>query len=470
LIDGAWVSAGGRSLSVVDPATGMRIADVPDLGATDAEFAVLSAHKALPGWAGSAASTRASTLHRYAALVRQHQEDLARIITAEQGKPLAEARSEILYAAAYLQWFAEEARRVYGETIPAPQTDRRLAVMRQPVGVVAAVTPWNFPAAMLTRKVAPALAAGCTVVLKPSELAPLSALALARLGQEAGLPDGVLNVITGDPVAIGSVLTTHDAVRKLTFTGSTAVGKRLIAQCASTVKRVSMELGGNAPFIVFGSADIDRAIDGVMISKFRNAGQTCVCANRILVQSDIYDSFAERLATRVASLKVGCGFDEGVDVGPLINAAAIERVSALVADATANGGRCVVGGGGHPAGALFFQPTVLREATDRMRVFREEIFAPVAPLYRFDAEEHALAMANDTRSGLAAYVYTSTLNQYFRVVEKLQYGMVGVNTGFISTEVAPFGGIKESGMGREGSRLGMEDYLDTKTVCTGGLE
>ncbi len=469
LIDGAWIEASAATIAVKNPATGAVIAQVPDLGPAEAEHAVLAAEAAFGGWRARTAQDRAAVLRRFGGLMRGRQEDLARIMTLEQGKPLAEARAEIIYAASYLEWFAEEARRVYGETIPAPQADRRIAVIRQPVGVVAAITPWNFPSAMITRKLAPALAAGCTMVLKPSELTPLSALALARLGQEAGIPDGVFNVVTGQPRPIGEILTSHAAVRKLTFTGSTHVGKGLMARCAATVKRVSLELGGNAPFIVFDSADLDQAVEGVMASKFRNAGQTCVCANRILVQAGVYDRFALRLAERVERLTVGDGLQDGVDIGPLINPGAVAKVEAHVADAIEQGARVMAGGHRHPAGELFFTPTLLANAHQGMRLFREETFGPVAPLFRFETESEAIAMANDVSAGLAAYVYTRDLNQYFRAAEALDCGMVGVNTGLISTEVAPFGGVKESGLGREGSRHGIEDYLDLKTICVGGV-
>jgi succinate-semialdehyde dehydrogenase/glutarate-semialdehyde dehydrogenase len=454
-------------MAVRNPATGAILAEVPDLGRAETERAVLAAAAALPSWRSLAASDRAAALRRFAGLMREARDELARILTLEQGKPLQEARAEIDYAAAYFDWFAEEARRVYGETIPAPDSARRITVLRQAVGVVAAITPWNFPSAMITRKLAPALAAGCTVVLKPSELTPLSALALARLGQAAGVPDGVFNVVTGRPGEIGEVLTGHPTVRKLTFTGSTAVGKTLMAKCAPTVKRLSLELGGNAPFMVFDTADLDRAVEGVMASKFRNAGQTCVCANRILVQAGVYDRFLERLEARVRALKVGDGLDPSVDIGPLINASAVDKVQDHLADALRQGGRLVAGGERHGAGALFFTPTLIEGATRGMRVFREETFGPLAALFRFETEADGLAMANDTSAGLAAYVYTRDLDQYFRVAEALDYGMVGVNEGLISTEVAPFGGVKESGFGREGSRHGLDDYLSLKTVVTG---
>ena len=469
LIDGQWIPGIKENIVVRDPATGEILTHVPDLGSIETERAVLAAQDAFPAWRRRPAQERSNILRRLACLMRTHEADLARIITAEQGKPLAEARGEISYAASYLEWFAEEAKRVYGETIPAPQADRRLTVIKQPVGVVAAITPWNFPSAMVTRKLGPALAVGCTMVLKPSELAPLSSLAIARLGVEAGIPAGVFNVVTGSPARIGAVLVNHPAVRKLTFTGSTAVGKMLMAQCSSTVKRVSMELGGNAPLIVFDDCDLDVAVEGVLSSKFRNAGQTCICANRILVQDSIYDEFARRVTTRVAQLKVGSGNDPEAAVGPLINSAAIEKVEAHLADAIEKGARVLTGGERHPAGRRFFAPTVLAGAQADMRIFSEETFGPVAPLFRFKSEEEAIALANDVPAGLAAYVFTRDLNRYFRVVEALEYGMVGVNSGLISTEVAPFGGIKESGSGREGSHHGVDDYIDLKTICVGNL-
>lgn len=465
LIAGDWIAGNGEGIVVLDPATGQILTHVPDLGSAETERAVLAAQEAFPAWRRRPAQERGIILRRLADLMRKHEADLARLITAEQGKPLAEARGEIVYAASYLDWFAEEAKRVYGETIPAPRADRRLMVIKQPVGVVAAITPWNFPSAMVTRKLAPALAVGCTMVLKPSELAPLSALAIARLGIEAGIPSGVFNVVTGDPRRIGAVLVNHPAIRKLTFTGSTAVGKTLMAQCSSTVKRVSMELGGNAPLIVFDDCDLDAAVEGVLSSKFRNAGQTCICANRILVQENIYDEFARRLTLRVTQLKVGRGIDQDSMIGPLINSAAVEKVVAHIGDALEKGARLLTGGERHAAGRHFFAPTVLADARPDMRIFSEETFGPVAPLFRFSSEGEAIAMANDVPAGLAAYVFTRDLNRYFRLAEGLDYGMVGVNTGLISTEVAPFGGMKESGLGREGSRHGVDDYIDLKTIC-----
>jgi len=461
-IDGAWVT-GEQQIPVINPATGRTLGAVPNLGTEFTEHAVAAATAAGPAWRALTGKARGAVLRRWFELVLSHQEDLARLMTAEQGKPLAEARGEVAYAAAYIEWFAEEAKRVYGATIPGHQADKRILVMRQPVGVVAAVTPWNFPAAMITRKIAPALAVGCTAVLKPSELTPFSALALAVLAQEAGVPAGVFNVVTGDAAPIGAVLTGDARVRKFSFTGSTPVGKMLAARCMDTVKRVSLELGGNAPLIVFDDADLEAAIDGAMASKFRNAGQTCVCANRILVQAGVYDAFAAGLAARASRLVVGDGLAGETQQGPLINQAAIDKAAAHVADAVARGAQVVLGGG--PADGLFFPPTVLTGVSPDARVAREETFGPVAGLIRFDDEAEAIAIANDTSAGLAAYVFTRDLARSWRMSEALEYGMVGVNTGMISTETAPFGGIKESGFGREGSYLGVEDYLETKSVC-----
>jgi succinate-semialdehyde dehydrogenase/glutarate-semialdehyde dehydrogenase len=400
----------------------------------------------------------------------QHQEDLARLMTAEQGKPLAEARGEVAYGAAFVEWFAEEAKRVYGDVIPAAMNDRRYVVIRQPIGVVAAITPWNFPVAMITRKCAPALAAGCTVVVKPSELTPLCALALAELAQRAGFPPGVFNVLTtSDAAAVGRVLTASPVVRKLSFTGSTAVGKLLIRDCADTVKKVSMELGGNAPFIVFDDADLDAAVAGAMASKYRNAGQTCVCANRLLIQDGIYDAFAEKLAVAVGGLKVGDGMAEGTSQGPLINQAAVEKVEQHIGDAVSKGARILCGGQRHAKGGTFFEPTILADVTPQMLLASEETFGPVAPLFRFHSEDEAVRMANDTEFGLAAYFYSRDIGRVWRVAEALEYGIVGINEGIISTELAPFGGIKESGLGREGSRYGMDEFTEIKYLCMGGL-
>ncbi len=463
-IDGVWVGA-ETLIEVQDPAGGGLVGAVPNLGAADTERAVAAAHRAFPAWAALTGKQRGTVLRRWHDLMVVHQDDLARILTAEQGKPLAEARGEVLYAAAFLEWFAEEARRVDGAILAPHDSDRRLLVRRQPVGVVAAVTPWNFPLAMITRKAGPALAVGCTMVLKPAELTPLSALALAALAEEAGVPAGVLNVVTGTAVPIGDVLTSDPRVRKFTFTGSTRVGKMLAGRCADTVKRVSLELGGNAPFIVFNDADLDAAVAGAMASKFRNAGQTCVCANRLLVQSGIYDAFAAKLVERVQALKVGPGLSGATDQGPLINDAAIGTAAAHVADAVERGGRVLAGGEARTGSGFFFSPTVIVDVPADALLCRAETFGPVAGLVRFETEADAIRMANDTDAGLAAYVFTRDLDRGFRVPEALEYGMVGLNTGLISTEVAPFGGVKQSGVGREGSRYGVDDYLELKLVC-----
>ncbi|WP_116807921.1 NAD-dependent succinate-semialdehyde dehydrogenase [Steroidobacter cummioxidans] len=462
-IDGEWLTS-SKAIAVVNPASGRTLGSVPALGAVETKRAVAAAHEAFKGWRARGASERAAILRRWYELIIQHREDLARLMTAEQGKPLAEARGEISYAASFIEWFAEEARRIYGDIIPGHLPDKRLLVLKQPVGVVAAITPWNFPAAMITRKVGPALAAGCTVVLKPSELTPFSALALAQLSHEAGVPRGVFNIVTGEPQPIGDVLTTDPRVKKFTFTGSTNVGKMLAARCMETVKRVSLELGGNAPFIVFDDADLDAAVEGAVASKFRNTGQTCVCANRFLVQSGVIDEFAQRLARRVGSLVVGDGLDGVTHQGPLINAAAVAKVQRHVDDATRLGGEVLAGG--QRIGANFFQPTVIKNATRDMQFFSEETFGPLAGLVRFEREQEAIEMANDTSAGLAAYLYTRDVSRSWRVAEALDYGMVGHNTGLISTAVAPFGGVKESGLGREGSFYGIQDYLDTKFMCT----
>ncbi len=465
----AWI--GGRErlgeawIEVTNPANGQVLGRVPDLGADGAKEAVAKAKAALPAWRGLTAKARSVILRRWYDRVMEAKSDLARLLTAEQGKPLAEAEGEIAYAAAFIEWFAEEARRAYGDVIPGHQADKRLLVLKQAVGVVAAVTPWNFPAAMVTRKVAPALAAGCTVVLKPSELTPFTALALAVLADEAGVPAGVFNVVTGAPAPIGEVLTGSPDVAKFTFTGSTAVGKRLAAACMGTVKRVSLELGGNAPFIIFDDADLEAAAEGLLASKFRNTGQTCVCANRIYVQAGIHDAFAAALAARVSALRVGDGLAGPTDQGPLINAAALDKVERHVADALAGGARVLAGALRLPGEGSFYAPTVLTDVAPGALINREETFGPVAGLVRFTTEAEVLALANDTRSGLAAYVYTRDLSRSWRMSEALEAGMVGLNTGLISTEVAPFGGVKESGLGREGSRYGLEEYLETKMVC-----
>jgi succinate-semialdehyde dehydrogenase/glutarate-semialdehyde dehydrogenase len=469
-IDGGWRAAAGGAIAVIrDPADGSVVGEVPVMGAAETRQAIEAAARALPAWAKRTAKDRGAVLRRFAELMIANTDDLAVIMVREQGKPLAEAKGEIAYAASFLEWFAEEGKRVYGELIPTFRADARLMVMRQPVGVAAAITPWNFPAAMITRKLGPALAAGCTFVCKPAPQTPFSALALAELATRAGLPAGVFNVVTGDAEAIGGELTSNPLVRKLSFTGSTAVGKKLIAQCAGTVKKVSMELGGNAPFIVFDDADLDAAVQGAMASKYRNTGQTCVCANRFYVQSGVYDAFAEKLVKAVSTLRVGAGLSGPTEQGPLIDARALAKVESHVADALAQGGRIAAGGKRHALGGNFYEPTVLLDVAPGMKVAREETFGPVAPLFRFDTEEEAVRMANDTESGLAAYFYTRDLARSWRVQEALEYGIVGVNTGIFSTEVAPFGGVKESGLGREGSRHGIEEYTEIKYVCVGGL-
>ncbi|WP_374471826.1 NAD-dependent succinate-semialdehyde dehydrogenase [Phenylobacterium sp.] len=463
-VGGRWVGQAG-GFEVTNPATAGVLAAPARLGGPEAEAAVAAAHAAFPAWSGRSAKDRAAVLKAWHRLILDNAEDLARLMTAEQGKPLAEARGEVAYAAAFIEWFAEEARRVYGVTIPGHMPDKRLVVTHEPLGVVGAITPWNFPAAMITRKVGPALAVGCTVVLKPSELTPLSALALAVLAEEAGVPAGVFNVVMGDALGIGEVLTTDPRVRKFTFTGSTPVGKMLAARCAGTVKRVSLELGGNAPFLVFNDADVDKAVAGAIASKFRNTGQTCVCANRFYVQSGVYDAFAARLAEAVATLRVGDGLAGPTDQGPLIDERARSKVSAHVVDALEGGARTLTGGAALEGAGAFFQPTVLADVPPGALLCREETFGPVAGLVRFESEAEAVALANDTSAGLAAYVFTRDNARVWRVGGALQYGMVGINTGLISTEVAPFGGVKESGLGREGSLFGVRDYVDTKTLC-----
>ncbi|HZW11845.1 MAG TPA: NAD-dependent succinate-semialdehyde dehydrogenase [Noviherbaspirillum sp.] len=470
-LDGTWcVADNGATNTIRNPATGETIAHVPDMGAAETCRAIEAADAALPAWRAKTAKERAAILRRWFELIMANQEDLAQIMTQEQGKPLAEARGEVAYGASFIEWFAEEGKRVYGDVIPSPTGDKRLVVIKQPVGVTAAITPWNFPIAMITRKVGPALAAGCTSVVKPAEATPLSALALAELGERAGIPKGVLNIVTtARPAAVGEELTSNQTVRKLSFTGSTPVGKRLMAQCAGTVKRVSLELGGNAPFIVFNDADIDAAVRGALASKYRNAGQTCVCANRLIVQDGIYDAFAAKLAEAVAAMKVGNGLEQNVVIGPLINDAAVNKVEKLVADALSKGAKAVTGGARHALGGNFFTPTVLTEVTPAMAVAQEEIFGPVAPLFRFKTDEEAVALANNTRYGLAAYFYSRDIGRVWRVAEQLEYGMVGINEGMISNEVAPFGGVKESGIGREGSHYGIDEYLQIKYLCLGGM-
>ena len=466
-IGGQWI---GEPADAVDnPATGALVARVPHFGAAEATQAVEAAGAAFKSWSQKTAKERAAVLRTWFDLIVDNRDDLAAIMTSEQGKPLAEAKGEIDYAASFVEFFAEEAKRVYGETIPSPRSDSRILVLRQPVGVVAAITPWNFPAAMITRKVAPALAAGCTAVVKPAPETPLTALALAVLAERAGLPAGTFNIITGDAPAIGKVLTEHPDVRFVGFTGSTEIGKLLLRQASSTVKKVGLELGGNAPFIVFDDADVDAAVEGAMVSKFRNMGQTCVCANRIYVQSGVYDAFVEKLARAVAALKVGDGFEDGVNQGPLINDAAVEKVESHIADALSKGARVVVGGGRHERGGRFFTPTVLKDVSRDMLVTKEETFGPLAPICRFESDEEAIEHANATQYGLAAYFYARDLGRVFRVGEALEYGMVGINTGAISTEVAPFGGVKESGLGREGSHHGMDEFTELKYLMLGGL-
>jgi len=470
LIDGAWVDAlDGATIEVRNPATSALIATIPNAGEAQTHEAIRAAERALPAWKARTADDRARILRRWFELMMAHQDDLALLMTTEQGKPLAESRGEIAYAASYIEWFAEEARRLYGEFIPSPWADKRIVVTREPVGVCAAITPWNFPAAMITRKVAPALAAGCTIIVKPASQTPLSALAMVELALRAGVPAGVFNVITGDARPIGGVLTASPVVRKLTFTGSTEVGRVLAAQCAPTLKRMSLELGGNAPFIVFDDADLDEAVAGAMASKYRNTGQTCVCTNRLLVQDGVYDAFAEKLCHAVAALKVGNGLEAGVEQGPLIDMHALTKVEELVVDATARGARVLTGGRRHALGGTFYEPTVLADLTPDMRIAKEEIFGPVAPLFRFTTEAQAIQMANDTEFGLAAYFYSRDVGRVWRVSGALEYGMVGINSGVISTAVAPFGGVKQSGMGREGSSHGIDEYVDTKYLCMGGL-
>jgi succinate-semialdehyde dehydrogenase/glutarate-semialdehyde dehydrogenase len=469
-VNGAWLDApDGATLPVRNPASGSQLGTVPAFDAASTEKAVSAAHAAFPGWAAKTAKERAILLRRWHDLILQNAADLARLMTAEQGKPLAESRGEIAYAASFVEWFAEEAKRVYGDVIPGHQPDKRILVLRQPVGVVAAITPWNFPAAMITRKVAPALAAGCTVVCKPATQTPYSALALAELAARAGIPAGVLNVVTGPAREIGGVLTGDARVRKLSFTGSTEIGKLLMAQCANTMKKVSLELGGNAPFIVFDDADLDAAVTGAIASKYRNTGQTCVCANRLLVQDGVYEAFTARLVAAVQKLRVGDGLAGETEQGPLIDTAALKKVEEHIADATGKGAKVALGGKRHALGGTFFEPTVLTGVTPAMIVAREETFGPVAPLFRFTTEQEAIAMANDTEFGLAAYLYTRDLARSWRVSEALEYGIVGLNTGLISTEVAPFGGVKESGTGREGSKYGLLDYTEIKYVCVGGV-
>ena len=469
-IDGSWRwAASGATFPVHDPADDALIAAVPDMGAEETREAVDAAERAFAGWRALTAKARAALLRRWHELILANQEDLALLMTAEQGKPLAESRGEVAYGASFIEWFAEEGKRLYGDVIPSHGSDKRILVFKQPVGVTAAITPWNFPIAMITRKAGPALAAGCTMVVKPAEETPLSALALAVLAERAGIPPGVLNVVTGEPKAVGGELTANPKVRKLSFTGSTEVGKLLYAQCAGTVKKISLELGGNAPFIVLDDADLDAAVAGALASKYRNAGQTCVCANRFLIQDGIYDAFTSRFAQAVSGLRVGPGSKAGVTQGPLINPQGLEKVERLVADATAKGARVVLGGGRHSLGGTFFQPTVLADVTTGMDCVREEIFGPVAALIRVRDDDEAVALANDTPYGLAGYLYGRDIGRIWRLAEALEYGIVGVNEGIISTEIAPFGGMKESGIGREGSKYGIDEFVEVKYVCLGGL-
>jgi succinate-semialdehyde dehydrogenase/glutarate-semialdehyde dehydrogenase len=469
-VDGAWIgAASGGTINVDNPATGEIVGTVPKMGAAETRQAVQAADRAFPAWRKKTAKERAAALRKWYELMLQHQEDLARLMTIEQGKPLVESRGEVVYAAAFLEWFAEEAKRVYGDTIPGHQPDKRIVVIKQPIGVVACITPWNFPLAMITRKAGPAIASGCTVVLKPASQTPFSALALAELAERAGIPKGVFNVVTGSAAEIGGELTANPIVKKLSFTGSTEVGKLLMEQCARTVKKLSLELGGNAPFIVFDDADLDAAVEGAMASKYRNTGQTCVCVNRVYVQDSVYDAFAAKLSEAVKKLKPANGLEPGATQGPLIDDKAVVKVEEHIDDALKHGARVVVGGRRHSLGGRFFEPTVLADVTPAMMISREETFGPVAPLFRFKTEEEALALANDTEFGLAAYFYGRDIGRVWRVAEGLESGMVGINTGLISTEVAPFGGVKESGLGREGSKYGIEEFLEVKYLCLGGI-
>ena len=471
LIDGQWLDAdSGKTIAVTNPATGETVAHVPDMGADETRRAIAAAEAARADWAARTARQRADILRRWFGLMTKHTDDLAIILSTEQGKPLAEARGEIAYGASYFEWYAEEAKRIYGDIIPSNNSSQRVLVMKQPIGVCAAITPWNFPNAMITRKAAPALAAGCTFVIRPASQTPLSALAIGELAQRAGVPAGVFNVLTGSSRAIGGELTGNDTVKKFSFTGSTEVGRLLLAQCAGTVKKVSMELGGNAPFIVFDDADLDAAVTGALISKFRNAGQTCVCANRLYVQAGIHDRFVEKFTAALAELKVGNGLDAGVTFGPLIDESAIAKVQEHIADAVEKGGKVVVGGKPHALGGLFFEPTIVSHVTQQARVAREETFGPLAPIFRFETEEEVVRWANDTEFGLAAYFYTRDLGRSIRVAEALDYGMVAVNSGILSNEAAPFGGVKQSGLGREGSKYGIEDYVEVKYVLLGGID
>jgi len=469
-VDGVWTQAGNRAaIPVTNPANGEVLGTVPNMGTEETRAAIDAAERAWPAWRAMTAKERAVILRRWSDLMLANQEDLARLMTAEQGKPLAEAKGEVAYAASFIEWFAEEGKRIYGDTIPGHQRDKRIVVLKEPIGVCAAITPWNFPAAMITRKAGPALAAGCVMVVKPATATPYSALAMAELAERAGVSKGVFNVVTGSAREIGAEMTGNPKVRKLTFTGSTEIGKLLMAQCAATVKKTSMELGGNAPFMVFDDADLDAAVEGAIASKYRNTGQTCVCANRLLVQDKVYEAFTEKLIAAVARLKVGDGLKGETQQGPLIDMKAVEKVEEHIADAIAKGAKVVAGGRRHALGGSFFEPTILTDVTPAMKVAREETFGPVAPLFRFHDEAEAIRLANDTEFGLAAYFYSRDIGRVWRVSEKIEYGIVGINTGLISTEVAPFGGVKESGIGREGSKYGIEDYLEVKYLCMGGV-
>ncbi|HDV6335445.1 TPA: NADP-dependent succinate-semialdehyde dehydrogenase [Klebsiella michiganensis] len=468
LINGRWRDASSKeTLAVTNPANGQQLGSVPKMGAAETREAIDAAAGALPAWRALTAKERSAILRRWFELMMEHQDDLARLMTLEQGKPLAEAKGEISYAASFIEWFAEEGKRIYGDTIPGHQADKRLLVIKQPIGVTAAITPWNFPSAMITRKAGPALAAGCTMVLKPASQTPFSALALAELANRAGIPEGVFNVVTGSASEVGNELTGNPLVRKLSFTGSTEIGRQLMEQCAKDIKKVSLELGGNAPFIVFDDADLDKAVEGALASKFRNAGQTCVCANRLYVQDGVYDRFAEKLQQAVSKLQIGDGLQPNVTIGPLIDEKAIAKVQEHIADALGKGARIVTGGKVHELGGNFFQPTILVDVPGDAKVAKEETFDPLAPLFRFKDEADVIAQANDTEFGLAAYFYARDLSRVFRVGEALEYGIIGINTGLISTEVAPFGGVKSSGLGREGSKYGIEDYLEIKYMCIG---
>jgi succinate-semialdehyde dehydrogenase/glutarate-semialdehyde dehydrogenase len=469
-VEGQWIqSASGQTIAVDNPATCEIIGHVPKLSGAETRQAIEAANRAFPAWSKKTAKERAAILRRWFDLMMANQEDLARLMTLEQGKPLAESRGEVAYAAAFLEWFGEEAKRIYGDTIPQHQADKRIVVIKQPIGVVACITPWNFPLAMITRKAGPALGAGCTVVIKPASQTPFCALAIAELAERAGVPKGVLNVVTGSAKEIGAELTSNPIVRKLSFTGSTEVGKILMAQCAATVKKLSLELGGNAPFIVFDDADLDAAVEGAIASKYRNTGQTCVCTNRVLVQDSVYDAFAEKLAAAVKTLRPAQGLEVGATQGPLIDDMAVHKVESHIRDAQSKGAKVLAGGHRHALGGRFFEPTVLTDVTPEMAVAREETFGPVAPLFRFKTEAEAIALANDTEFGLAAYFYGRDIARVWRVAEALEYGIVGINTGLISTEVAPFGGVKESGLGREGSKYGMDEFVEIKYLCFGGL-